>query len=54
MSAPFTIIVGYDLKFYGKLPKLFLNNPGMRDVFANNPNSLKRRLSVTRPFRAPT
>jgi len=37
MAAPVTVIVGYDLKFYEKLPKLFPHNPGMRDLFASNP-----------------
>ncbi len=37
MAAPVTVIVAYDLKFYDKLPKLFPNNPAMRDLFANNP-----------------
>jgi 3-hydroxypropanoate dehydrogenase len=37
MTAPVTVIVAYDLKFYQKLPKLFPHNPVMRDVFANNP-----------------
>ncbi len=37
MSAPVTVIIAYDLKFYDKLPKLFPHNPGMRDVFAGNP-----------------
>lgn len=37
MSAPVTVIVAYDLKFYEKLPKLFPHSPGMRDVFAKNP-----------------
>ena len=37
MSAPVTVIIAYDLKFYDKLPKLFPHNPAMRDVFANNP-----------------
>jgi 3-hydroxypropanoate dehydrogenase len=37
MTAPVTVIVAYDLKFYDKLPKLFPHNPAMRDVFANNP-----------------
>lgn len=37
MSAPVTVIIAYDLKFYDKLPQLFPHNPGMRDVFANNP-----------------
>lgn len=37
MSAPVTVIVAYDLLFYEKLPKLFPFNPGMRDLFASNP-----------------
>lgn len=35
--APVTVIVGYDLQFYGKMGKLFPHNPGMRELFANNP-----------------
>jgi len=37
MTAPVTVIVAYDLKFYEKLPKLFPHNPAMRDIFAKNP-----------------
>jgi 3-hydroxypropanoate dehydrogenase len=37
MTAPVTVIVAYDLKFYEKLPRLFPHNPSMRAVFANNP-----------------
>jgi 3-hydroxypropanoate dehydrogenase len=37
MAAPVTVIVAYDLKFYEKLPKLFPHNPGIRDIFAKNP-----------------
>ena len=37
MTAPVTVIIAYDLKFYDKLPKLYPNNPAMRDVFAKNP-----------------
>jgi 3-hydroxypropanoate dehydrogenase len=37
MTAPVTVIVAYDLKFYEKLPKLFPHNPAMRGVFENNP-----------------
>jgi 3-hydroxypropanoate dehydrogenase len=37
MTAPVTVIIAYDLKFYEKLPKLFPHQPAMRDVFANNP-----------------
>ncbi len=54
MSAPVTVIIAYDLKFYDMLPKLFPNNPAMRDVSQTIPNSLKRQPSVTRRFRAHT
>lgn len=39
MTAPVTAIVAYDLKFYEKLPKLFPQNPGMRERFANSPQA---------------
>jgi len=38
MSAPVTAIVGYDLKFYEKMPKLAPHNLGMRDTFAKLPD----------------
>jgi 3-hydroxypropanoate dehydrogenase len=37
MSAPVTVIVAYDLRFYEKMSKLAPQNPGFRDLFANNP-----------------
>jgi 3-hydroxypropanoate dehydrogenase len=37
MTAPVTVIVAYDLLFFHKLPKLFPHAPGMRDLFAENP-----------------
>lgn len=37
MTAPVTVIVAYDLQFYGKLPMLFPHNPKMRDRFAAAP-----------------
>jgi len=37
MSAPVTVIVAYDLKFYDQLPKLFPHNPGMKQLFERNP-----------------
>jgi 3-hydroxypropanoate dehydrogenase len=50
MTAPVTAIIAYDLKFYEKLPRLFPHNPGMRDVFAKNPqlieNTAKRNSSL--------
>ena len=42
MAAPVTVIVGYDLKFYDKLPKLFPHNPAMRENFANNPQLIEQ------------
>jgi 3-hydroxypropanoate dehydrogenase len=41
MSAPVTVIVAYDLKFYDKLPKLFPAVPTMRDNFASNPQLIE-------------
>src|SRR5512133_337129 len=35
MSAPFTVIVAYDLRFYEKMDKLFPHNPGIKKVFEN-------------------
>src|SRR6478672_2015739 len=37
MTAPVTVIIAYDLLFYEKLPKLFPQSPGMRNLFAGNP-----------------
>src|ERR1700745_561432 len=37
MTAPVTVIVGYDLKFYEQLPKLFPQAPGMKQLFEGNP-----------------
>ncbi len=37
MNAPVTAIIGYDARFYEKLPQLFPHHPGMRDVFAVAP-----------------
>jgi 3-hydroxypropanoate dehydrogenase len=36
MTAPLTVIVAYDLKFYEHLPKLFPHNPGMAKLFESN------------------
>jgi 3-hydroxypropanoate dehydrogenase len=46
MQAPVTAVIGYDLKFYYQLPKLFPHNPGIRDMFANSPE-----LAATTAFR---
>ncbi len=37
MTAPVTVIVAYDLRFYEHLPKLFPQNPGMAKLFEDNP-----------------
>jgi len=37
MAAPVTVIVGYDMKFYDQLPKLFPQVPGMKQMFESNP-----------------
>jgi 3-hydroxypropanoate dehydrogenase len=37
MTAPVTVIVAYDVKFYEKLPKLFPHSPGMAALYAGNP-----------------
>jgi 3-hydroxypropanoate dehydrogenase len=37
MTAPVTVIVAYDLKFYEQLPKTFPHSPGMATLFASNP-----------------
>jgi 3-hydroxypropanoate dehydrogenase len=33
--------IAYDLLFFEKLPKLFTHAPGMRDVFAQNPQLIE-------------
>ncbi len=37
MSAPVTVIVAYDLKFYDKLATLFPHSPSMKKLFEENP-----------------
>jgi 3-hydroxypropanoate dehydrogenase len=37
MTAPVTVIIAYDLKFYQQLPKLFPQNPAMAKLFAEKP-----------------
>jgi 3-hydroxypropanoate dehydrogenase len=41
MIAPITVIVAYDLKFYDKLPRLFPHNPGMRQLYVDNPQLIE-------------
>src|ERR1700683_5670576 len=37
MTAPVTVIVAYDLKFYEQLPTLFPQSPGIKQMFESNP-----------------
>ena len=37
MTAPVTVIVAYDMKFYEQLPKLFPQSPGLKQMFEGNP-----------------
>src|SRR5476649_2771494 len=41
MSAPVTVIVAYDLKFYEQLPKLFPHSPAMVKHFQSNPEMVE-------------
>ncbi len=41
MAAPVTVIVGYDLRFYTQLPKLFPQKPGMAKLFEDNPEMVE-------------
>ncbi|MBV9770966.1 MAG: malonic semialdehyde reductase, partial [Bryobacterales bacterium] len=36
VKAPVTAIIGYDVKFFEQIPKLFPHNPGMREVFSKS------------------
>jgi len=37
MTAPVTVIVAYDMRFYDQLPKLFPQRPGVKQMFESNP-----------------
>src|SRR3954454_19785893 len=41
LTAPVTVIVGYDLKFYDQLPRLYPQNPGMAQLFQANPEMVE-------------
>jgi len=41
MTAPVTVIVAYDLKFYERLPKLFPQKPGMAKLFQDSPDMVE-------------
>jgi len=38
MAAPVTVIIGYDLQFYEKIPQLFPHNPGAKSWFDSDPD----------------
>src|SRR5438046_10600033 len=41
MTAPVTVIVAYDMKFYEHLPELFPHNPGMVKLFESSPDQVE-------------
>ena len=41
MTAPVTVIIAYDMKFYEQLPKLFPQNPGMAKLFESSPEMVE-------------
>ena len=41
MTAPVTVIIAYDMKFYEQLPKLFPQNPGMAKLFESSPDMVE-------------
>jgi len=41
MTAPVTVIVAYDVRFYEHLSKLFPQNPGMRKLYESNPEMVE-------------
>jgi 3-hydroxypropanoate dehydrogenase len=54
MTAPVTVIVAYDLKFYEQLPKLFPQTPGWQGSLRAARRWWRRPRSGIRAFRAPT
>ena len=41
MTAPVTVIIAYDMKFYEQLPTLFPQNPGMPKLFESSPDMVE-------------
>ncbi len=41
VTAPVTVIISYDTKFYDRIPQLFPHNPGAREWFANSEATAK-------------
>ena len=54
MTAPVTVIVAYDLKFYEQLPKLFPQNPGMAKLFEGNAEMVETTAKRNSSLRAHT
>ena len=46
MTAPITVIIANDLKFYDRLPQLFPHAPGARDWFSNNDLAVNREIAM--------
>ena len=41
LAAPVIAIIGYDTRFFDKIPQLFPHNPGFKDLFVNNPGMVE-------------
>lgn len=41
LAAPVIALIGYDTKFYDRIPEVFPHNPGFRDLFVNNPGMVE-------------
>src|SRR5476649_2349826 len=41
MTAPVTVIVAFDMKFYDQLPRLFPQSPIMKQMFESNPQLIE-------------
>ena len=54
MTAPVTVIVAYDMKFYDQLPKLFPQRPGVKQMFESNPQLVEVTAQRNPPCRALT
>lgn len=54
MTAPVTVIVAYDLKFYNQLPRLFPHSPGMAKMFESSPEMVEATASGIPACRART
>lgn len=41
LAAPVIAIVGYDMRFYDKIPQLFPHYPAFKDIFTSNPAAVE-------------